>query len=100
MKDDEDSEEWKKLFMESEAEDREIVCRDLACRFLLGAMVAEKLEEDGTMTFAFKRPIGGHGSVYCDILYMDETLRVMKGHHGSVYVCIRVPETHKHTQDE
>jgi hypothetical protein len=64
----------------------------LAAKVLLGAHLPESLEEDGTMSFSLKRPIGGHGSVYCDVVFMDDQLRIMKGHHGSVYVCIRVPE--------
>jgi hypothetical protein len=63
----------------------------LAARVLLGAQVPEILEEDGTMRFSLKRPIGGHDSVFVDVIYMDDKLRIMCGHQGSLYVCIHVP---------
>ncbi|CAB9514804.1 expressed unknown protein [Seminavis robusta] len=44
------------------------------------------------MSYFFKRPIGGHGEVYCDTLYIDENLRIMQGHHGSTYVFTKVPD--------
>jgi hypothetical protein len=44
-----------------------------------------------TISYYFKRPIGGHGEVFCDMLYIDDTLRIMQGHHGSIYVFTRVP---------
>lgn len=44
-----------------------------------------------TMSYYFKRPIGGHDEVFCDLLYVDETFRIMQGHHGSIYVFTRVP---------
>jgi len=44
------------------------------------------------MSYFFKRPIGGHGDVFCDVLYMDDTLRITQGHHGSVFVSIKVPD--------
>jgi len=44
-----------------------------------------------TMSYFFKRPIGGHGEVYCDTLYADETMRIMQGHRGSIFVFTRVP---------
>jgi hypothetical protein len=93
-----DLEEWKTIFDTSAVPDRapKEFANILAAKVLLGALLPDKVEEDGTMSFALKRPIGGHGSVYCDVVYMDETLRVMKGHHGSVYVCIRVPDVRNH----
>ena len=90
----EDLEEWKRIFDMSSVPDRspEEYANILAAKVLLGAHLAEKMDEDGTMRFSLKRPIGGHNSVYVDVVYMDEKLRIMKGHHGSVYVCIRVPD--------
>eukprot|EP00957_Ditylum_brightwellii_P087847 6690087-Ditylum_brightwellii.AAC.1 len=57
----------------------------------MGAAVPTEMEEDGTMRYQFHRPIGGHGSHYVDVLYLDDTLRIMKGHRGTVYVFSRVP---------
>lgn len=101
--DDPDSiEEWKKLFSthstsenpkgnyskldvkvtkDTEAEK----ARDLASKIFLGA-VSEPMMEDGTIGFHLMKPIGGHGHAYCDILYLDDEIRVMRGHSGSVYV--------------
>jgi len=89
-----DLEEWKKIFDLKSAPDRDLkeYANILAARVLLGAHLPDKLEDDGTMSFSLKRPIGGHGSVFCDVVYMDDKLRIMRGHAGSVYVCIRVPE--------
>jgi hypothetical protein len=89
----EDLEEWKCIFDMNAAPDRTSKERAnvLAARVLLGAQVPEILEEDGTMRFSLKRPIGGHDSVFVDVIYMDDKLRIMCGHQGSLYVCIHVP---------
>ena len=65
--------------------------RILAAKLLLGATVPEKMEEDGSMSYHMSRPIGGHGTAYVDILYLDDTLRIVQGHRGSLYVFARVP---------
>ncbi|KAL3904992.1 MAG: hypothetical protein SGILL_009857 [Bacillariaceae sp.] len=90
----EDLEEWKRIFDMSSVPDRspEEYANILAAKVLLGAHVPEKMDEDGTMKFSLRRPIGGHESVFVDVVYMDEKLRIMRGHHGSGYVCIRVPD--------
>lgn len=63
----------------------------LAAKLLLGASVPHGMEEDGSMSFKLKRPVGGHGSTYVDTIYLDDTLRIMQGHHGSLFVMARVP---------
>lgn len=90
-----DLEEWKKIFDTASAPNRDIreYANNLAARLILGAHIPDKLEHDGTLRFDLKRPIGGHGSVFCDVIYMDENLRIMHGHHDSVYVCVRVPDS-------
>ena len=87
-----DLEEWKILFDTACVPNRDLreYASILAAKVLLGAHLPETVQEDGTMSFVLKRPIGGHGSAYCDIIFMDEDLRIMRGHHGSVYVCTRV----------
>ena len=57
----------------------------MAQNILLGA-VSEPMDEEGTIGFHLKRPIGGHSSAFCDIVYMDDDVRVMKGHSGSIYL--------------
>lgn len=59
--------------------------RHLASKIFLGA-VSEPMQDDGTIGFHLIRPIGGHGHAYCDLLYIDDEIRVMRGHSGSVYV--------------
>ena len=59
--------------------------RTLASKILLGA-VHEPIDEQGIVGFHLNRPIGGHGNAYCDIVYMDDELRIMRGHSGSIYV--------------
>jgi hypothetical protein len=85
--------EWKELFDENAFPHRNLgeYARVLAARMLLGAQMPETVAEDGAMSYTLKRPIGGHGQVFCDVLYADDTMRVMKGHRGSVFVFSRVP---------
>jgi hypothetical protein len=42
------------------------------------------------MNYTLKRPIGGHGSAFCDVLYLDDSLRIMRGHHGSLFIFSKV----------
>eukprot|EP00978_Attheya_sp_CCMP212_P014639 scaffold37411_cov33-Attheya_sp.AAC.1 len=65
-------------------------CKELAFKLLLGASMPSKLEDDGSMSYAFESPMGGHGSTYCDILYLDDTIRIMRGNHGTIYVFSRM----------
>lgn len=89
-----DLEEWTKVFDFATAPERNLreYANILAARLLLGALLPEQVENDGTMSFTLKKPIGGHGCAFCDIVYMDDDLRIMRGHLGSIIVCSRVPE--------
>ena len=87
-----DLDEWTRIFDRAMAPRRgtKEMARVLAAKLLLGAQVPDKLNaNDGSMSYQLTRPIGGHGSVYVDVLYCDESLRIMRGHHGSIYVSIR-----------
>jgi hypothetical protein len=64
--------------------------RRIAAKLLLGANISDHMSEDGSMEFDLARPIGGHGSTYVDVLYLDESLRVVQGHKGSIFVMTRV----------
>jgi hypothetical protein len=110
---DEDLDEWRRLFDSNDLPRRDLgeMARVLAAKVLLGATVttaannsgssssppsdaAEGDEsDDGCMSYQLRRPIGGHGQVFCDVLYADEDFRVLRGHHGTVYVHRRVPAT-------
>jgi hypothetical protein len=89
-----DLEEWKTIFDKACAPNRDLreYANILAAKLLLGAHLPETIEEDGSMSFVLNRPIGGHGSAYCDIIFMDDDLRIQRGHHGSVYVCKKIPQ--------
>lgn len=85
-------EEWKQAFDETLAPNRNFseMARILAARIFLGANLPQEMNpEDGSMMYSLQRPIGGHGSVYVDVLYCDETLRIIQGHHGSIFVGFR-----------
>lgn len=92
---DEDSlEDWKKLFGEKHSPDSARTqytakARSLASEILLGA-VSEPMDEHGTAGYYLTQPIGGHGYAYCDVVFMDDEIRVMRGHCGSVLVFRRV----------
>lgn len=61
------------------------MAKSLASRILLGA-VSEPVDDNGTVGFHLNKPIGGHGSAFVDVVYMDDELRVMRGNAGSIYV--------------
>lgn len=86
--------EWKKLFDGTTAPSRSMAeySRLLAARMLLGATLPEGMEEDGKMSYSLRKPIGGHSQVFCDVLYVDDDMRILRGHHGSVFVMTRVPD--------
>jgi len=44
----------------------------------------------GAMEYTFTRPLGGHGMAYIDTLYVDDTLRIARGHRGTTFVFSRV----------
>lgn len=87
-----DLEEWKRIFDDSTVPKRDMreFARLLAAKVLLGANASDEVGADGSMNYTLKRPIGGHGSAFCDVLYLDDSLRIMRGHHGSLYVFSKV----------
>jgi len=89
--DDHHPEEWKRAFGDGTFKRHlQEKARVLAAKLLLGAEVPDKIEEDGSMSYKLHRPIGGHGSAYVDVLYMDDTLRIVQGNRGSLFVFTRV----------
>jgi len=65
----------------------------LAAKMLLGADLPDRMEDDGSMSYSLHRPIGGHGTTFVDVLYLDEDLRITRGNAGSVFV--QVKQKHK-----
>jgi len=78
---------WKRSFSEQ--------VKELGVKLMLGAEVPEGMEDDGTMAFTLHRPIGGHGSSYFDVLYLDKDLRILRGNNGTIYVQSREEEKQK-----
>ena len=65
----------------------------LAVKLLMGATIPQEIDpDDGSMNYVFTRPLGGHGMAYVDTVYMDESLRIMRGHRGTTFVFSRVPD--------
>ena len=58
----------------------------LAVKLLMGATIPKELNADGSMEYSFTRPLGGHGVAYVDVLYLDSSLRVVRGHRGTFFV--------------
>lgn len=63
--------------------------RGMAAKVLLGVDAPSKMEEDGQLGYSLNRPVGGHGKAYIDVLYLDDDLLIMKGHHGTIYAMTR-----------
>mmetsp|Transcript_39990 Transcript_39990/g.83640 ORF Transcript_39990/g.83640 Transcript_39990/m.83640 type:complete len:300 (+) Transcript_39990:6399-7298(+) len=85
-----DFENWKAMFAKGKW--RKTLgerARAMAAKLLLGADVPNKMEEDGHMEYVLHRPVGGHGKVYVDVLYLDEDILIMRGHHGTIYAMAR-----------
>ena len=74
-------ETWKKSWSES--------AKLLAAKMLLGAEIPDSMDADGSMSYTLHRPIGGHGTSYVDVLYLDENLRITRGNAGSIFVQVR-----------
>lgn len=65
----------------------------LAVKLLMGATIPEEIDpEDGSMNYVFTRPLGGHGMAYVDVVYLDESLRIVRGQRGTTFVFSRVPD--------
>ena len=90
-----DQREWKRLFSRSlPGRTWGEKVRVLAANLLMGAQVPKEMEPDGTMEFEFTRPLGGHGVAYNDVVYMDDTMRIVRGHRGTIFVFARIPDQH------
>jgi len=88
-----DQREWKRLFSRDLPErDLGEKIRLLAASLLMGAQVPTSMNKDGSMSFTFTRPLGGHGVAYVDVIYLDNTIRVVRGHHGTIFTFVRIPE--------
>jgi len=71
----------------------------LAVKLLMGAQL-HPMAPDGSVEYTFTRPLGGHGIAYVDTLYCDSSLRVVRGHRGTVFVFSRMPEQAKQSSSQ
>ena len=85
-------EEWRCVFDPELAppQSASMVAQTLATRVLLGAHIPDTMNSDGMLSYTLRRPIGGHSTAFVDTLYLDNDIRVMKGHKNQLYVCARV----------
>jgi len=88
---DADLEMWQKIFETRQTSPKKEKAQDLATKMLLGTTVEETIQEDGAMAFRMSTPLGAHGMTYVDFIYTDESLIIMKGQTGTLYVLSRVP---------
>jgi hypothetical protein len=91
--DETDSEDWIQLFTNHPpkhglGEQAKL----LAVKLLMGALVPTEISATGSMEYTFTRPLGGHGIAYVDTLFVDDTLRIVRGHRGTIFVFTRMPE--------
>lgn len=93
LQDTQDLEVWRQIFQPNSSVGLGKTTADIiAERFLIGAE-SKPMQENGTIQYTMKNPIGGeHGQVFVDILFLDHSLRVLRGNHGSLFVSVRVPE--------
>jgi hypothetical protein len=89
-----DEREWKRLFGDHHHPGRTLAekTRVLAANLLMGAQVPQEMQENGTLSYTFTRPLGGHGVAYVDVLYLDNSLRIVRGHRGTYFVFTRIPD--------
>ena len=85
-----DFDEWKRVFEDSHKTTTwSESLKKMGVKLLLGAELPQSMESDGTFSYTFSRPYGGHGKGYVDILYIDRDLYVTRGNSGTIHVAIR-----------
>jgi hypothetical protein len=89
----EDTERWNELFPDGIRPPHEwaAAARLLAVKWLMGAELSDVADaQTGAFSYQFTRPLGGHGLAYIDTLYMDASLRIVRGHRGTIFCFARV----------
>ena len=65
----------------------------LAVKLLMGATIPKEIDPvDGSMSYDFTRPLGGHGMAYVDVIYLDDSMRIVRGQRGTIFVFSRVSD--------
>jgi hypothetical protein len=85
-----DFDEWKRVFQDSHKSTTwSESLKKMGVKLLLGAELPQSMESDGSFSYTFSRPYGGHGKGYVDILYIDRDLYVTRGNSGTIHVAVR-----------
>lgn len=92
----EDTHRWKKVFASEtlpKAQGGSFWDRNrlLKARSKMGASSSDYMEGDGKMSYHLKKPVAGHEISFVEIVFMDETILVMRAKTGVIYVSARIP---------
>jgi hypothetical protein len=84
---------WKALFGNAPPRNMGGNAKLLAMKWLLGAVVDDTMDPiTGLFQYNFTKPIGGQSKAYADTLYVDSSLRIIRGHRGTVFVFSKQPD--------
>lgn len=83
------NEKWFQIFDKSAAPKRTALqaSKLLAAKLIMGACVNDEMDKDGTLKYTLTRPVAS----YIDLIYLDNSLQVLRGSSGTVYVHVRLP---------
>lgn len=88
----EDAKKWRDVFgteLQPKLKKRERFQLWLA-KLMMGAEPSKGMLEDHSLTYVMKRPIGGHGVAYQQVLHLDDGTRITEGNRGTVVVVSRI----------
>jgi hypothetical protein len=88
-----DTSAWKTLFGNNPPRTMGANAKLLAMKWLLGAVVDDIMDPmTGMLQYSFNKPVGGQGKAYSDTLYADASLRIIRGHRGTLFVFSKQPD--------
>lgn len=83
------NEKWFQIFDKDSAPKRTAFesSKVFAAKLLMGACVNDEMDGDGKLSYTLNRPVASH----IDLIYLDDSLQVLRGSSGTVYVHVRLP---------
>ena len=83
------NEKWFQIFDKSAAPRRTAFesGKVLAAKLLMGACVNDEMDHQGTLKYTLTRPVAS----YIDLVYLDNSMQVLRGSSGTIYVHVRLP---------
>jgi hypothetical protein len=83
------NEKWFQIFDKDAAPKRTAFesSKVFAAKLLMGACVNDEMDKDGKLSYTLSRPVAS----YIDLVYLDNSLQVLRGSSGTVYVHKRLP---------